>query len=67
MDGFVVGLLFGIFLGLLLGPILRSWLLWRAIEAARREAALADAILARMDQQDDEPPDGSYPNDAWRS
>ena len=67
MDGFFAGLLFGVFLGLLLGPILRSWLLWRAIEAARREAVLADAILARMDQQNDEPPDGSYPNDERRS
>ena len=67
MDAFVAGSLFGILLGLLLNPILRSWLQWRAVGSARREAALADAILARMDQENDEPPDDSSPNDAWRS
>lgn len=65
MDGFVAGLLIGILLGILLGPVLRSWLLWHEVEAARREAALAEGILARMDGANGADPEGRVPDDAF--
>jgi hypothetical protein len=51
-DGqFVAGLLIGVFLGLLLGPILRSWLAWREWVEASREAELAERFLARLEAE----------------
>jgi hypothetical protein len=52
-DGqFVAGLIIGVFLGLLLGPILRSWLAWREWVEASREADLTERFLARWEEGD---------------
>jgi hypothetical protein len=61
-DGqFVTGLVIGVFLGLLVGPILRSWLAWREWVRASREADLTERFLARWEQvasqSDDRPSD----------
>jgi hypothetical protein len=51
-DGqFVAGLLIGVFLGLLIGPLLRSWLAWREWVEASREADLAERLLAHLEQE----------------
>jgi hypothetical protein len=51
-DGqFVAGLLIGVFLGLLVGPVLRSWLAWREWVEASREADLAERLLAHLEQE----------------
>lgn len=42
------GLVIGIFIGLLVGPALRSWLTWREYVDASREARLDEEILRRM-------------------
>jgi hypothetical protein len=42
------GLVIGIFIGLLVGPALRSWLAWREYVEAGREARLHEEILRRM-------------------
>jgi hypothetical protein len=47
----VAGLLIGVFLGLLLGPILRSWLTWREWVEASREADLTERFLARWEDE----------------
>lgn len=44
----VAGLLIGFAVGLLVGPILRSWLAWREFVDAGREARLADDVLRHM-------------------
>jgi hypothetical protein len=50
-DGeFIVGLVIGVFLGLLLGPVLRSWLAWREWVEASREADLTERLLAHLEQ-----------------
>jgi hypothetical protein len=50
-DGeFIVGLVIGVFLGLLLGPVLRSWLAWREWVEASREADLTDRLLVRLEE-----------------
>lgn len=52
VDGqFVAGLLIGVFLGLLVGPILRSWLAWREWVEASREADLTERFLARWEEE----------------
>ncbi|HEX6330466.1 MAG TPA: hypothetical protein VF129_04145 [Actinomycetota bacterium] len=45
----VIGGAFGFVLGLLAGPLLRSWLSWREAEAASREADLVRDVLDRME------------------
>jgi hypothetical protein len=51
-DGqFVAGLLIGVFAGLLLGPIFRSWLAWREWVEASREADLTERLLAHLEQE----------------
>jgi hypothetical protein len=50
---FVAGLVIGVFLGLLLGPILRSWLAWREWVEASREAELTEGFLARWEEEED--------------
>jgi hypothetical protein len=44
----LIGLLLGIAIGLLLGPMLRSWLVWREHVEADREARLHEEILRRF-------------------
>jgi hypothetical protein len=44
----LTGLLLGIVIGLLLGPLVRSWLAWREYTEASREARLHDEVLRRM-------------------
>jgi hypothetical protein len=44
----VMGMVVGFVLGLLVGPILRSWLIWRQYVEASREAQLHDEILRLM-------------------
>jgi H+/gluconate symporter-like permease len=44
----IVGFLLGLVAGLLIGPVVRSWLAWREYVAASREAQLTDAVLRRM-------------------
>jgi hypothetical protein len=52
-DGqFVAGLVIGVFLGLLLGPILRSWLAWKEWAEASREADLTERFLALWEEGD---------------
>ena len=42
------GLVIGIFIGLLVGPALRSWLVWREYVEASREARLHEEMMRRM-------------------
>lgn len=51
-DGLVVGLVAGFTLGLICGPLLRSWLAWREAADAAREADLLEEVLARLDAAD---------------
>lgn len=44
----LAGLLIGFILGLLIGPLLRSWLTWREYVEASREAQLTEDVLRRM-------------------
>jgi hypothetical protein len=44
----LIGLLLGIVIGLLVSPLLRSWLVWRQYVDASREARLTDDVLERM-------------------
>jgi Na+/glutamate symporter len=44
----VTGLIVGFVLGLLIGPILRSWLTWKQYLEASREAQLHEEILRLM-------------------
>ncbi|HYZ11403.1 MAG TPA: hypothetical protein VE962_05865 [Actinomycetota bacterium] len=44
----LVGLIVGIAIGLLLGPALRSWVVWREHVEADREARLHEEILRRL-------------------
>jgi hypothetical protein len=44
-----IGLGFGLVLGLLIGPVVRSWLIWREWVSASREANLVSDVLDRME------------------
>lgn len=44
-----VGLGFGLILGLLVGPVVRSLLIWREYTSASREANLVSDVLDRME------------------
>jgi hypothetical protein len=58
-EDLLIGLIVGFFLGLLVGPLLRSWLEWREWVRASREADLLGHVLERMDADrwpDLEPP-----------
>lgn len=61
----VAGLLIGFVLGLLMGPILRSWLLWREYAEASHEARLHEEALRRMGVPPS--PDETGPSDRDRS
>ncbi|MEX2406684.1 MAG: hypothetical protein WD834_05035 [Actinomycetota bacterium] len=58
-----VGLGFGLVLGLLIGPIVRSWLIWREWVSASKEANLLADVLDRMEVAPWTPPgpDGRAP------
>ncbi len=61
----LLGLIVGIAIGLLLGPALRSWLVWREHVDADREARLHEEILRRLAQPSaDEPSRTGRPPDA---
>jgi hypothetical protein len=45
----LVGLGLGLFLGLLVSPVIRSWLTWREWVSASREADLVADVLDRME------------------
>jgi hypothetical protein len=47
--------LLGVVLGLALGPVVRSWIVWREYQAASREAWLADEALRRLEDEQDAP------------
>jgi hypothetical protein len=51
-DEFLAGLLIGVFLGLVLGPVLRSWLAWREYVEASREADLTERLLEHLAEED---------------
>jgi hypothetical protein len=64
-----VGLGFGLVLGLLIGPVVRSWLIWREWVSASREANLVADVLDRMEvapwpqlKPGAEAPDGNAPD-----
>ena len=52
IDDLVVGLLLGAAIGLLAGPLLRSRIAFREWTEVRREAALTDELLARLEDMD---------------
>jgi hypothetical protein len=49
---FIVGILIGGCLGYLVGPVLRSWQIYREWVDASREVRLADRLLDRMVETD---------------
>lgn len=51
---FVVGLVLGLCVGLLVGPALRSWLVFREWSEASREAKLADRLVTRIESDAEE-------------
>jgi hypothetical protein len=46
----LIGLFLGIVIGLVLSPLLRSWLTWRQYVAASREARLTEGVLRQMSE-----------------
>jgi hypothetical protein len=44
----IVGFLLGFVLGLAIAPLIRSWLIWREHEDARREAELYEETIRSM-------------------
>jgi hypothetical protein len=71
VDGFLVGLLVGGCLGLLIGPVMRSWLAHREWEEASHEADVADRLLERMEAdailfEKRSDPDPTTAEAAWR-
>jgi hypothetical protein len=54
----LIGFLLGIVVGLLIGPLFRSWLAWREYVDASREARLHEEILRLMSES---PPAGQDP------
>jgi len=59
-----VGLGFGLVLGLLIGPVVRSLLVWREYTSASREANLVADVLDRMEVAPwpHREPEGKVPN-----
>jgi hypothetical protein len=56
-----VGILIGIAVGLLAGPVLRAWLTYLEWTETSREARLTEELISRFDRDLDEPPDGDDP------
>lgn len=46
-------LILGFVLGLLAGPVIRSWIVWREYKEASRQAWLAEETLRRMEEETD--------------
>jgi hypothetical protein len=46
---FLGGLVLGVFLGVVLGPVIRLWLSWHQWVEASREARLTEDVLKRID------------------
>jgi hypothetical protein len=44
----IVGFLLGFILGLAVAPVIRSWILWREHQEARREASLYEETVRSM-------------------
>ncbi|HEX5948251.1 MAG TPA: hypothetical protein VFZ45_01665 [Actinomycetota bacterium] len=44
----IVGFLLGFILGLAVAPVIRSWILWREHQEARREALLYEETIHSM-------------------
>lgn len=68
-----VGLGFGLVLGLLIGPVVRSWLIWREYTCASREANLVADVLDRMEvapspqsEPDERATDAAHPG-TWQN
>jgi hypothetical protein len=51
-------LILGFVLGLLAGPAIRSWIVWREYRAASREAWLAEETLRRLGAEGATPGEG---------
>jgi hypothetical protein len=70
LGGFLAGLLVGGCLGLLAGPVMRSWLAYREWEEASREADVTDRLLERMEADaarfDEHAEDRPKAGAAWR-
>lgn len=47
----LAGLLLGVVIGLLVGPVLRSWITWREYTNASREARLVEETLRLMGEE----------------
>ena len=56
---FVAGLLIGVAIGLVAGPILRWWLTVREWREASKEAELSDELLRRMAEEPRAEPKGA--------
>lgn len=67
----LVGVLIGVGLGLIAGPLLRTWLIVREWDETSREARLTDELMSRLDRDLDELPeleDGEPHRDpTWRT
>lgn len=55
----MVELLIGFVVGLLVGPVIRSWIAWREYAAASREAQLHEDLLRLMADSPSVGPDRS--------
>ncbi|MGH2711665.1 MAG: hypothetical protein ACRDH9_10740 [Actinomycetota bacterium] len=53
-------LILGFVLGVLAGPIIRSWIVWREYQAASRRAWLDNETLRRLEGEP-EPPEDAEP------
>jgi len=66
-----VGILIGVAVGLLAGPVLRAWLTYVEWMETSREARLTEALIDRLDRDLDELPEanGPAPDDdrTWRT
>jgi hypothetical protein len=66
-----VGILIGIAVGFLAGPLLRAWLTYHEWAETSREARLTEALISRLDRDLDELPqaDEPTPDDerTWRT
>ena len=58
-NAFVAGLLIGVAIGLVAGPLLRWWLAVREWREASREAELSDELLRRMAEEPRAEPKGA--------
>jgi hypothetical protein len=52
MTGLIAAFLVGLAVGLLLAPVLRSWLLWRQYRDASREAARAERTVRYLETRE---------------